>query len=112
MAEKGCAPSDCEAHKFVVDTVHDLKDVIKEIVSGQHVLEKTVLVLAQNLEEQKRINDRIDKMIVSQSAKDIIQDTEIRENRDFTNKAIGALAVISFGLPVLLSIISYVVSKS
>lgn len=102
---QGCNTTDCEAHRFVVDTMHELKGVIKELASGQHSLEKTVLVLTENLEEQKRTNERIDRMIIAQAAKDVLQDKEIRDNRDFTNKAIGSLATVSFGLPIVLFVI-------
>jgi len=106
---QGCNTTDCEAHRFVVDTMHELKGVIKELVSGQHSLEKTVMVLTENLEEQKRTNDRIDRMILAQNNKDQLQDVEIRNTRDFTNKAIGSLATVSFGLPVLLFIVGYLI---
>ncbi len=102
MTDKDCRSEDCEAHLFMLETVRDLKTLTLKLADGQQSLERAVVKLSENFNEIMRTNARLDEILKAQAIKEKAQDVEIEANRNFMNKAVGALATVSFVVPIAL----------
>lgn len=100
-----CATKNCEAHIFMVETVKEIKTMNLELMRSQQVLENSIIKLTENLNELHRMNSRIDHIMVKQNEKEEAQDLQISDHRDFMNKAMGSLAVATFVIPIIVSLI-------
>ena len=94
----------CEAHLFMVETVKEIKTMNLELMRSQQVLENSIIKLTENLNELQRMNSRIDNIMLKQEEKEEAQDLEISNHRDFMNKAIGALVLATFVIPIIVSL--------
>jgi len=95
----------CEAHLFMVETVREIKSMNSELMRSQQVLENSIIKLTENLNELQRMNSRIDNIMEKQEEKEEAQDLEISNHRDFMNKAMGALVLATFVIPIVVSLV-------
>lgn len=97
-----CNSDGCEAHVFLVEAIKELKNTSGRLLDSQQTLELTVVRLTENLNELKKVNSRIDSILLDQKQRDQLVDKELEAQRDFMNKAVGVLGAISFFLPIVL----------
>lgn len=102
MSDSLCGSNDCAAHVFMVGALDELKDMNRELKSGQDDLKATVIKLTENLSEMRRTNDKMDLIFAELRAKDIAQDEEIRKNKSFVDKATAIYGLAVVVVPVIL----------
>jgi len=100
-----CTSKDCEAHLFMVETVKEIKSMNLELMRSQQVLENSIIKLTENLNELHRMNQRIDTIMEKQDIKEAAQDLEIANQKAFMNKALGAIAIATFIIPIVVTLI-------
>jgi hypothetical protein len=89
----------------------DMRNMTSELSRGQKAIESSLIKLTENLHEMQRMDQRIDmrleSIITNQKAKDDEQDKEIRDQRAYINKALGVLGTLTFLVPTIISVVSY-----
>ena len=103
--------SSCEAHRFMTETIREIKTMTSRVVESHQALEKTVVKLTENLDEVRRTNERLDKLIADQKETERLQNEAIDKNKAFTDKALGAIGLLAIGLPIVLTVVQIVLSK-
>lgn len=100
-----CNITECAAHKYVMEILTDTKALANDLSTGQRNIEKAIIMLTENQSEMRRMGERWDAVIGKLEAKDLSQDAEIFKNQSYINRAIGAVASVSF-LSIIISSIS------
>lgn len=101
-----CNLETCEAHLYMSEGLKDLKNISMDLTRGQQVIEKSIIKLTENFNEMQRMNVRLESIVVSQNKKDEEQDLELKNQRDFMNKALGVLGALTFLVPTIISILA------
>jgi len=89
---------DCEAHKYVMEMIKDLKDLVSEVSRGQQDNREIIARLSENILELQRFNESVTRTLEELKNYNKQQDKEIQKSHDFTVKAgaiVGLLAFIS-----------------
>ena len=105
--DRKCKSEDCEAHLFMVETMKELKGMNTKLMESQQRLSEASVKLTENILEIHRTNDKLDEVVRELRTKDTEQDKEIEEQREFTNRALGALALITFLSPFILYFLTH-----
>lgn len=111
MATPNTCNTGCEAHRFVMELIAELKDGATRRDEQYHDLRENVIILTQNMMEVQRVSTRMDTLLEELKKYDEKQDTKIDENSKFTIKAGAVIAAIAF-LAALTPLISLLMSLS
>lgn len=104
--DRKCRSEDCEAHLFMVETMKELKVMNTKLMESQQRLSEASVKLTENILEIHRTNDKLDDVVRELRTKDDEQDKAIEAQRAFTNRALGALALITFLSPFILYLLT------
>lgn len=96
-----CQLGNCEAHLYMSEGMKELKQMAIDTAKGQQTLENSIVKLTENFSEMQRLNQKLEMIVTSQHLKDAEQDRAISDSRDFINKCIGVMGVLTLLVPVL-----------
>ena len=96
-----CIPTSCEAHLYMSEGVKEIKTMSSELSRGQQALENSMIKLTENFSEMQRLSLKLEAVVISQDIKNAAQDEVIGKQRDFMNKAMGVLGVLTMLVPIL-----------
>jgi hypothetical protein len=105
-----CKSEDCEAHRFVMELIQDIKDSSSRRDDSYHDLKENVIVLTQNVMEMQRMSARFDRLLEELKEQDSEQDKKIDKNRDFVIKAgavVGAITFVAAMTPLLTMLVKH-----
>ncbi|MBV5342720.1 hypothetical protein JZU68_03585 [bacterium] len=107
---KVCDPRDCKTLEYVGGVIDKLESIVGRLADSQHAMELNVAKLTENMDTVRRLHDRLDKVEVSQEtikaidSRVIKTEISIEQLKSFMWKAVGAVGIIAFFMPIIMKV--------
>lgn len=93
--------AECEAHRFVMSYVEDLRKVTESLSDHQREHKETIVKLTENLLELQRFNIHVLEALKELKDYNVVQDGKTNKNEKFAIKISAVIGFLVVASPII-----------